>query len=65
MLFRHYFSALNGIRHYEGLGKTGGLIFYAEDVNIFGESVHTTKKERKTEILVVASKEIDRSRSKS
>ena len=49
MLFRHYFSALLGICHYEGLGKSEGLIFYAEDVNMFGEIVHTTKKERKKE----------------
>ena len=36
---------------------------YAEDVNMFGESLHTTKKD--TDILIVASKETDRSRSKS
>jgi hypothetical protein len=35
----------------------------AEDVKMFGESVHATKKD--TENLLVASKEIDRSRSKS
>ena len=61
MFFRHYFSALLAVCHYEGSGKSGGLILYAEDFNIFGESVHTTKND--IEILVVANKEIDRSRS--
>jgi hypothetical protein len=63
MLLRHYFSALLGICHYEGSGKSGGLIVYAEDVNMFGESVRTKKKD--TEILIVASKEINWSGSKS
>jgi hypothetical protein len=45
MLLRHYFSDLIGICNYEGSGKSGGLIVYAEDVNMFGESVHT-KNER-------------------
>jgi len=53
MLFRPYFSVLLWNV------TSGGLIVYAEDVNMFGDSVHTTKKD--TEILIVASKEIDRS----
>jgi hypothetical protein len=38
------------------LNGTHQLLFYADDVNILGGSVHTTQKN--TEVLVVASKEI-------
>ena len=38
------------------LNGTHQLLVYADDVNIFGGSVHTVKE--KTEALIVASKEI-------
>jgi hypothetical protein len=38
------------------LNGTHQLLFYADDVNILGESIHTVQK--KTEILVVAIKDI-------
>jgi hypothetical protein len=44
---------LLGLRTYRG---THQLLVYADDVNIFGGSVHTVKEN--AEVLVVASKEI-------
>jgi len=38
------------------LNGTHQILVYADDVNILGGSIHTTKKQ--TEALVVASKEI-------
>ena len=65
ILYRHYFSTAleyairvvqvnkNGLK----LNGTHQLLVYADDVNILRRSVHTIKK-KKTEALIVASKEI-------
>jgi hypothetical protein len=59
MLYRHCFSTLLEKRHYESSGKLGWLeikwytsaLGCADEVNILGRSVHTTKKN--AEALVV------------
>jgi hypothetical protein len=40
MIFCYVFLLIFGICHYDGSGKSGGLIVYAKDANIFGEELN-------------------------